>query len=242
MRGVHDVVVGRLRHCEIGEVGGDALAVDLGRVFVAADPLHDVRRHVFEMTGRRHHAGQPLRRSDPLHGIGRGFHRVDVIVIGAGMPRVLCEHPFEDRDDLSRSGSRRAVLRPQFPRMDVHHRFGGHYLQVVVIRKPLRDRFHRLRVGDEDRSLSSGLERLCVRVTLCEGPDQRLLDRRCLAGVLFGLLQCLPGNRRARLRHFRQVLIRADGQRDAPVAHRARWIERRRLGERTRRLVMVERP
>src|SRR5215813_6987406 len=41
VRGVHDVVVGRLRHCEIGEVGGDALAVDLGRVFVAADPLHD---------------------------------------------------------------------------------------------------------------------------------------------------------------------------------------------------------
>ena len=72
--------------------------------------------------------------------------------------------------------------------------------------------------------------------------DTSARDRRRASGVLRRLLQGLPGNRRPRLGHHRQVVVRAHSERDAPVAHRALRIELCRFRERARRLVVVERP
>ena len=64
---------------------------------------------MFEMPRRGHQAGQPFRRGDPLTRVGRGFHRVDIVVVGAGMLRVLRQRLLQYRHDLFRPGCRRAI-------------------------------------------------------------------------------------------------------------------------------------
>ena len=46
---VHRVIIRRSGPLEVGKVGGGALAIGFRRLLVAADPLHDVRRHVLEV-------------------------------------------------------------------------------------------------------------------------------------------------------------------------------------------------
>jgi hypothetical protein len=202
----------------------------------------DVRRHVFEMPGGRHHAGEPFRRRDPLARFGGGFHRVNIIVIGAGVMRVFREHAFEDGDDFLRPRGRLAVQCPKLPGVEVHQRLGGHHLDIAIVREALGDGFHRVGIGSEDWSFGGRVERLRIRVALRDRVDQRPLDRRRLACMHLRLLQRLPGDCGSRRRHHRQVIVGADGQRDAPPAHRALRIERCRFGEGTRRLVVVEGP
>ena len=89
---VHRVIVGRRRRLEIGEVGGRALSVGLRRVLIASDALQDVRRHMVEMAGGRHHPYQHFSRRQRLLRMRRRFDRVDIIMVGAGMARIAVEN------------------------------------------------------------------------------------------------------------------------------------------------------
>ena len=105
-----------------------------------------------------------------------------------------------------------------------------------------RDRAHRVGKRGEHWSAVRWIERLRPGVTVTEGADEVLFDGRSRGCVLLCPVECVPRNLRTRFGHDRQVVVRADRQRDAPVAHRARRIERRGLGKRPRRLVVVEGP
>ena len=94
---------------------------------------------------------------------------MDIIVIGAGMLRVLRQRLSQYRHDLFRPWCGRAVQAPQLPGVDVHHRFRGHGLHIVVVGKARGDGFHRLRIGGERGSFFGG-RRLRTRVPFRQRP------------------------------------------------------------------------
>ena len=212
-------------------VGLDAAAVRLGGVLVAADALHDVRRHVLEVAGRRHHPGQALRRDGGLAGIRRGFHDVNVVVVGAGVAGVTAQHAFEPGDDLGGAGHRLARGRPQLPGVDVHLALGAQGLHVEIVGIARGDLAHGRGIGREHRAEVGGVERLGARVARRQRLDQRLLDGRGVRGVLLRLVQGVEGDAGARLDHRRHVVVRSDGERHAPVTGGAGRVELGCLGE-----------
>ncbi len=59
---VHRIIIRRRRPGVVSDVRRGTLAIGLRRVLVAPDALEDMRRHVNEMTRRRHHRPHPFRR------------------------------------------------------------------------------------------------------------------------------------------------------------------------------------
>ena len=144
------------------------------------------------------------------------------------MVRVRPHHPLQGREDLRGLGLHGAVRLPEVPRPEVHEGVGEERGGVEVVGKAQRHLAHRVRVrAVERRALGARRRRVTLRERL-DGrplprrhpvrPSQGLLDRR--VGHLFP-----PGVGRA-------VVVRPLREGDAPVAHRARRIEARRLAER----------
>ena len=242
MSEVHRVVVGRGARGKVGVVGGDTFTVSLGRLLVVADTLHDVGGHVLEVTGRRHHAGKALGCSECFLRVLRSLHGVDVVVIRPRVMRITAQDRLEACLNVRGPFGGLTIGRPQLPGVHVHLGFRTQRLHVGVLRKALRELAHRGGIGAGYGLEIFGTERLGLRITRCECGDQPLLDGRRVRGVLLSFAQCLGGDECARLLHRREVVVRADGQRHAPVTGGTARVELRRLCKGARRLVVIERP
>ena len=226
----------RLPLGEVRLVGLDRANVGLDGVLVATDAPVDVGRHVDEMACPGHERRQSIRRHLTPPGIGAAFDGVDVQVERARMGRIRSHHPLQGREDLRGLWLHAAVRLPQVPRPEVHEGVGEERGGVEVVGKAQRHLAHRVRVrAVERRALGARCRRVALRERL-DGcplprrhpvrPSQGLLDRR--VGRLFPL-----GVGRA-------VVVRPLREGDAPVAHRARRIEARRLAERGLAFDVVE--
>ena len=163
-------------------------------------------------------------------------------MVGAGMLRVLRQHLAQRGEDGRGAEPGLAVGGPQLPGIGVHQPLGEHRLDVHVVREAAGDILHGGDVGGEERGAVRRVERPGAVEAFRQGRDQRLLDRARRGRVGLRLAERLPAGAGARLRHDRHVVIGPEGQRDAPIAGRALWIELGRFGEGAGRLVMVEGP
>ena len=172
-------------------------------------------------------------------GLRRRLDGVDVVMVRAGMVGILLQHALERGDDLRRLRTRLAVGRPEIPRPQVHQRLGEQRRRVEVVRDTERARLRASRRRRRGRA-----------------PCGRRWDRRSSASPARRCRPARPGSPSAPARSAccrascaavralgveRQVDVRPERQRDAPVGHRAVRIEARRLVERAHRLVVVER-
>ena len=134
------------------------------------------------------------------------------------------------------SGCMLAVRLPEVPRPEVHQRVGEERGGVEVVGEALRHLAHGVGVRAVERG---PVGRRRHRVPLRERLDDRALALRDAAGQDRGLLDGREGGLLP-LGVGRAVVVRAVGQRDAPVAHRAGRIEAGRLAERAFGLDVVE--
>ena len=223
----HAVDVARLRLGEVRAVCLHRLHVGRPRVRVPADPVVDVRRHVDHVPRAGRERAQTIGGGEGALRCGAPLHRVDIEMVGARVIRVCREHPLERDDDLLGAGLGLAVLRPQGPRAQVHHRVGEERRRVEVVGKAPRDVAHGVGIGAVEGG-AVGVRRATVArgergndgALALRGPRRqraRLHDGR-ERGVLA-------------LRVGRAIVVRAIGEGHAPVAHGARRIEAGRLAE-----------
>jgi hypothetical protein len=188
------------------------------------------------MAGARHQVAQAVGRGHGAGGILRGFDRVDVEMVGAGMIGPALDRLLEQPQDLVGPRLRLAALLPVVPRMQVHQRLGQQHLGVGVVRMAGGQLAHRLGVGDVERR---AVRRRSLGVAPAERLDVAALRRARLPGQRPRRLQVGPGFGHRLFRH-RRVDVRPGHQGRAPEADRARRIEPRRLAERSFGGGMVE--
>ena len=243
MRDVHRVVAGIADRARVLLVGGDGAAVGLGGVVVAPDALIDVRRHVHEVAGARHHAADAIGRRQRLLRMRRGLDGVDVVVVGARMLRAAREHLLERRRDLLGARRRLAVGLPQAPRAQIHHRLGEQHLHVVVGGELLGDLAHGVGVGLVERGLRARCRRRraadrrsasdSAAMSACSTGDAVPSAARALAEQRERLLRAIGAGR--------LVVVGAEHERRAPEADRAGRIAARAPAANERpRLFVVE--
>ena len=146
------------------------------------------------------------------------------------------EHALERLDDLLGARLGLAVERPEAPRPQVHHGVGEEGGGLQVIGERARRLSHGVRVrAVEVRARGAGVRRMAPRERLDQRPlggagagcePRRLLDRRQRPLLALGVGGA--------------VVVRALGQRDAPVAHGTRRIDASPLPERLLGLLVVE--
>ncbi len=232
----HAVVLARLAHLEVRAVGLHGALVRRHGILVAAHAEVDVRGHVDQVARARHQRTEAVGRGRAAVGLGAGLDRVDVEMEGARMVGGGGQHALERLDDLLRAGLGLPVLRPQVPRPQVHQGVGEEGGGVGIVGKLPRDLAHGVGVrAVERRAVGLGIGRVADGLRL----DGGALPRGCLGGQRPRLLHRLPRPALA-LGVGGAVVVRAVGQRDAPVAHRAVRIETRRLAEGALGLRVVE--
>jgi hypothetical protein len=168
--------------------------------------------------------------------IGRGFDCVNVEVDRAEVLRLPRQHRFERTEHIHRERPRVALGVPVVPGRGVHQRLSKEGGGVEVVRKSSRDLTHRFGVfGVERRTLGGWVGGVTMGQRLDVGA--LLLTGAASPGAgLFNRAVCLRGGRGG----DRRVDVRAEGERDSPVAHGTVGVERCRLAERTDRLGMIE--
>ncbi len=237
---VHRVVAGCSGLAEISLVGFDRPAVGFGSIGISPNPLEDVRWHVDQVACRGHQRFQPLCRGHGSLGGPGGLHRVDVIVVGAGMVRRAAQDGLERGHDLLRAGRLLSVQRPESPGGHVHQRLGEDDLQVVVGRMGAGHLAHRFGEGDIQRALLLRGERLRPAVALGQRGDQLPLGAVAPAGrKQLRLLQPVPGCL-GTLGEHRNVVVGSQGPGHAPEAGSAARVQLGGTGEGAGGLVMVE--
>src|SRR4030095_5503966 len=106
------------------------------------------------------------------------------------MVRVKCQHSVERGNDLVRSRLRLAVWCPLIPRPQVHHCFREKSADVWLLWIFFPHGAHGIAI----RAIEPGaIFWLRISVTLCEGIDQRPLNRRRVPGILLSKLKFPPG-------------------------------------------------
>ncbi len=221
-----------------GAVRLRGLHVALGHQAVVARLQKDVARHVDEVARGRHQRQEACRARDGALEVGRGFDRVDVEVVRAGVVRVPSHHRLEHRDELLRSRRRLAVGGPELPRPQHHQALSEHRGEVEVVRILLHQVAHGVAVV-EVQPLPVRL-RVGRRVALRQGAHVVRLDRAPVRETCESFLDGVVRGGRARLGHLGVVVVRADGEREPPVRHGRRGIELRGAAEVPGGLVVVE--
>ena len=152
------------------------------------------------------------------------------------MIRIALHHALERGDDRVGAGFRRAVLRVEPPRPQVHQALGIQRGDVEILGKLLRQRAHRIRIRLFAHGLIAGR---IGDVSLRQRVDQALLH--VAAGGLpllrFGKMRV------GLLQSFRRrdvVDVGAERERHAPVRHRRGGVLRRGELERLERFLVVE--
>jgi hypothetical protein len=183
-----------------------------------------------------HERRQPVGRRLAAAWIGAGLHGMDVEVERARMLRTGPHHALERRQDLRGLGLHGAVGLPQVPRAKVHEGVREQRRRVEVVWEALAHLAHRVGVrAVKRRAIGRRRGGVALRQRLdggalarADSPREapRLLDRRV--------------RRLLALRVRRAVVVRAVGQRDPPVAHRAPGVEARPLAEGLLGLDVVE--
>ncbi len=163
-------------------------------------------------------------------------------MIRARVAGTTLQHRLEPLLDLQRPGDRLTVGGPQLPGMHVHLALGAQGLHVEIIREALGYAAHGRGVGAEEGVGGGGCRRLRRRIARRERADERPLHGGSRRRVLLCLVQRLPGDACARLRHRRKVVVGSHGERHAPVAGGARRIELGGPGKGAGRLIVIERP
>ena len=189
------------------------------------------------MTGAGDERLEPLGARHAAFRRPRRFDRMDVIVIGARMPRVARHHPFQGGDDLFGAWFGLAIKRIELPGPQVHHALGVERGGIEIVRKALRDLAHRRRVGCFTRWLLTIVRRRHVALgkRIDEGPFDVTAggsSRLRVGQMVVRLLQ--PVWRR------RVVVVGTERQRHPPMRHRCFRIERGGAFERAKRLFMIE--
>ena len=123
----------------------------------------------------------------------RRFDGVNVVVIRARMIRIALHHALERRDDRVGAGLRRAVLRVEPPRPQVHQALRIQRGDVEIVGKLLRQLAHRIRVRLFAHGLIAGR---IGDVALRQRVDQALLDVAAggLALLRFGEMRVAPAS------------------------------------------------
>ena len=168
--------------------------------------------------------------------IGAGLDGVDVEMERARMIGIRPHHAFQRRQDLRSLRLHAAVRLPEVPRPEVHERVGEQRGGVEVVGEALRHLAHGVGVRAVERGAVGGRR---DRVPLRESLDGRSLAVRDAARQDHGPLDGREGGLLP-LGIGRAVVVRAVGQCDAPVAHRALRVEPGRLSERALGLDVVE--
>ena len=224
------------RRLEVLAVGPGAGLVRAGGGGVIADSRIHVRRHVGQVAGGRRERVEPHRTRQRADRCWRRFHGVDVVVIGAEVIRIACEHGLQHGDDLVRA-VRRACRRAT--RASTRGGSSGSPRRAWRRRDRrdtgVRDRASRSSTGapaPRDRAWRrSGSESPSLRCTRAR-PRIRLRQRQ------------RPGDRAIRLLRPLvvdiEVVVRAERPGDAPVRHWRVRVELRRAREGARRFLVVE--
>jgi hypothetical protein len=221
---------------EVRAIGDDGAFVRARSVVPAADPGVDVRRHVDHVADGDVEFDQAIGGAFGAFGCGRGLHRVDVVVVGARVVRVAFQDRLQRGDDLDGLGSRFTGCVPVVPRDHVHERLGEQRGGVEVVGVRRHDVAHRVGVGPVE--VGAVLQRF-GRVALGQRLDVRALP---VAGVCGERQRALAGGvgRGHGVGRHGPVDVRPQGQRQPPVAHRARFVERDGGLERTGGLEVIE--
>ena len=126
----HPVQRIRRRGDEVAAIGCRAGRVCCGRCGVITGTGVDVRWHVEEMPGRFGDLVQPVCACQRSSRRPRGFHRMNVVVIGAEVLWIPEQDTFDGADDLFGARRRLVVERPQFPRRQVHQTLGVNHRRI----------------------------------------------------------------------------------------------------------------
>ena len=154
------------------------------------------------------------------------------------MVRVPSHHRLEHRDEFLRPRGRLAVGGPELPGPQHHQALAEHRGRVEVVRVLLDELPHGVAVF-EVKPLPVRL-RIGRGIPLRQRTDVVPLALTAVRNPLDRLLHRVVRGRRARRVHLGVVVVRPDGEREAPVRHRRRRIELRCAAEVPRRLVVVE--
>ena len=161
----------RRRVLKYSRSASGARLVGAGGGGLVADARIDVRGHVGEVAGGRRQRIEPQRARQRAARRRRRLDGVDVVVIGAEVIRIACEHRLEHGDDLVGAFGGLAVERPELPRAEVHQALGVQRGGVEIVRVSARQIAHRVgvlarqrrAVGLRGRSESGSPSPRCTR-------------------------------------------------------------------------------
>jgi hypothetical protein len=97
---IHPLFVAAAVRARVGDVGFDRALVGFNRARVLAGARVDVRRHVQQMSDRRHHRFEALRARPRALGLTRSLDRVDVVVVRADVLGPPFQRLLEHGDEL----------------------------------------------------------------------------------------------------------------------------------------------
>ena len=217
-------------------VGVRRVGVGDDSVGVASHAHVDVGGHVHEVARARGEPGEPLGAGERSLGLERCLDGMNVEMAGADVVGIALLDALERGDDHLRSRARRAVGLPVVPGRQVHERVGVQRPHVVISGEVTPQIAGGGGVGRVQRAATP----CCVGGVAGRNRfDQRALDRTCVGYPGVGCAHGLE-----HLRHHgrvhRDVDVGAVGERDTPVADRARRIEPRRFAERVDGFLVIE--
>ncbi len=210
--------------------------IALRRLPITPQPHVDMRRHMHQMSGTRHQRGQPLRTVERALRVGRGFDRMNVIVTGTRMIRMLPQCRFQDRHDLLRPRLRPPIRAPVVPWPEHHHGFSRQGCGIGIIGSLPRNLTHRFGIGFV---LHLAGDRFFSQVASGKGFHVGSLPGGGLRQTRSGLLNRLHGTGLYLGIHGR-VDVRPQAQRHTPIGHGRIGIETGGLGEGRNRLLVIE--